>query len=315
MPTIHDYIRGLARAACRTLDPDLRAMAIAQIEKISDRKITMLAYEFHEVLYKKGLFVPPDVIEPLSLANLFGWMAYKTYDDALDGEDGAALIPCANFFLRALTEIYYSLGAHAMGIIPLFKDMMNRIDNANAWEQHHCRIFTFPLPSFGDHRTLADRSIGHAMGPLAMLLFAGYDPSGKEYKNTESFFRHYLIARQLHDDAHDWEQDLLRGRVNSIGVIVLGSFKEKYSDAALPQLKKIFWKEVIDGVVHMISFHIAAARRARKVRRFAIPTSWKARSNALHPEHAAPSRNAIKLSFSSKITMTSGRLADSHENR
>jgi hypothetical protein len=270
LPTIHDHLRGLARTACRTLGPDLRAMAIAQIKKTSDEKITTLAYEFHTTLYKKGIFVPPDIVEPLSLANLFGWMAYDIYDDALDGEDGATLIPCANFFLRALTEIYHSLDARATGIPSLFQNTMNRIDNANAWEQRRCRIAACPLPLFGDHETLADRSIGHAMGPLAMVLVAGYDANGKEYKNVELFFRHYLIARQLHDDAHDWAEDLLRGRVNSIGAIVLDSFKEKYSAdgeetiAALPKLKKIFWEETIDVAARMIIAHIDAARRARE---------------------------------------------------
>ena len=283
-PIIHDHIRGLAQTACQTLDPDLRAMAIAQVEKTTDEKIITLAYDFHEALYKKGISISPDIIELLSLANLFGWMAYDIYDNALDGEDGAAIIPCANFFLRALTGIYHSLGIRATGIAPLFKNTMNRIDNANAWEQHDCRIhaesdaspgniLACSLPSFGDHQTLADRSIGHAMGPLAMLLLAGYDAESKAYKNVESFFRHYLIARQLHDDAHDWADDLLRGRVNSVGVIVLKSFKEKYSGeghktmtaiAALPKLKKIFWKETIDVAARMIIAHVDAARRARE---------------------------------------------------
>jgi hypothetical protein len=274
-PTIHDHTRDLARTACQTLAPDLRAMAIAQIEKTSDEKITTLAYEFHESLYKKGIFVSPDIVESLSLANFFGWMAYAIYDDALDGEDGAALIPCANFFLRALTEIYHSLGTRAAGIVPLFKNTMNRIDNANAWEQHHCRIpagsdatpgnvLTRPSPSFDDHETLADRSIGHAMGPLAILLLAGYAAESEEYKKVESFFCHYLIARQLHDDAHDWAEDLLRGRVNSVGIIVLNNFKKKYSIAALPKLKKIFWEETIDVAARMIVTHVVAARRARE---------------------------------------------------
>ena len=161
--------------------PHLYAIAIAQIEKTTDEKITALAYEFHEALYKKRILIPLDIVEPLSLANFFGWMAYDIYDDALDGEDGAALIPCANFFLRALTEIYHSLGTRAVEIAPLFKGTMDRIDDANAWEQRHCRILagSNALPSFGGHETLADRSIGHAIGPLPMLLLAGYDAERK----------------------------------------------------------------------------------------------------------------------------------------
>lgn len=265
--TIHDHVRAVARGACRPLGDDLRAMAIAQIKRTHDEKITALAYEFYDALRKKGIFIPPDVVESLSLANLFGWMAYDIYDDALDGEasaSGASLIPCANFFLRAAADIYRSIGARDPRIVMLFASIMDRVDSANAWEQYHCHTIADLLPAFGDHHTLADRSIGHAAGPLAMLILAGYRTTSREYKSVAAFFHHYLIARQLHDDAHDWTDDLLHGRVNSIGAIVLGRHKKRYSDTALPALKKIFWMEVVDVAVRMIVAHVAAARRARE---------------------------------------------------
>ena len=279
LPTIHDHIRSIARTACRSIGQELRDSAITQIKKTTDERITALAYEFRDILYRSGRIVPPDVTEQLSLANLYGWMAYEIYDDALDGEDGAALIPCANFFLRSLTDVYQTLAARAPEIAPLFTNTMNCVDNANAWEQKYCRVdvgSTFPrkLPDFGDYCTLADRSIGHAMGPLAALLLAGYAADSEEYKNCESFFRHYLIARQLHDDAHDWTDDLLHGRVNSVGALVLHRFKERYLvdppalsptiAAILPRLRKIFWEEIIDETTGAITSHITEARRTRQ---------------------------------------------------
>ena len=201
------------------------------------------AYDFHEAIYRSGIVIPLDIVEQLSLANLYGWMAYDIYDDVLDGDENASSIPCANFFLRALTEIYSTLAVQIPGMAHLFRTTMNRIDDANAWEQKYC---CFPaIPSFGDYHTLADRSIGHAMGPLAELLIAGYSADSVEYKNVELFFRHYLIARQIHDDAHDWVEDLLRGRVTSVGTLVLARFKERYSDkevitlpgALMPELR------------------------------------------------------------------------------
>ena len=311
----HDHIRGLARDACRGLDINVRAMALAQINKTSDKKITTLAYEFREALYKNGKIVPFDIVEQLSLANLYGWMAYDIYDDALDGEGGhdPSPLPCANFFLRALMEIYSTLNARIPGIRSLFDDMMNRMDDANAWERGHCRIAINSvaprdgaspraLPSFGGYQTLADRSIGHAMGPLAELLYAGYAPSSEEYKNTESFFRHYLIARQLHDDAHDWAEDLLHGRVNSIGALVLQRFRERHRNdrgdgstapAAdiIPELRKIFWEETINDAVHMIDARIAAARQARE--RFLVLAHTDFMENALRIL-ASGARRAIK---------------------
>lgn len=211
-------------------------------------------------------------------------MAYDIYDDTLDGEGGAAIIPCANFFLRALANIYSTFASRVPDIGRLFDEIMDRIDNANIWEQKYCRldmnsVLPRGLPCFGDYHTLADRSMGHAMSPLAELLIAGYRADSEEYKSVESFFRCYLIARQLHDDAHDWVEDLLRGRVNSIGSIVLdryhGRCTKRYSNGAdgppiadaMPELRTLFWEEAIDDAAHLILFHIAEARRARTTAR------------------------------------------------
>jgi len=237
----------------------------------------MLAYEFSNALYIHGHVIPTDIVEQLSLANLYGWMAYEIYDDVLDGEGDPSLIPCANFFLRTLTGTYSSLAVNIPKVMPLFKEMMNRIDNANSWEQKYCRaapggVIPRELPPFADHQTLADRSIGHAMGPLAELLGAGYDADSGEKRHATSFFRHYLIARQLHDDAHDWADDLMCGRINSVGALVLSRFKELYPrDAAtqainkiFPKLREFFWKKMIDEVTHVIVFHTAEARRAQQ---------------------------------------------------
>ena len=338
----HDHIRSIARASCQTLGRDLRITALAQIEKTSDERITTLAYEFREVLYKNGAVIPLEIVEQLSLANLYGWMAYGIYDDALDGEDrdgggcgrGPSLLPCANFFLRALTEIYGSLDARTPGAKALFGHTMDRIDEANAWEQSHCRvdvnnILHIALPSFGDYQMLADRSIGHGIGPLAELLYAGYPPHSKEHESVDRFFRHYLIARQLHDDAHDWADDLLRGRMNSIGALVLRHHGEKYPGGAkakppaaiirttstIPDLKKIFWEEVIDDVSAMIRFHVAAARkRENNPSSLRTPILWNARSGHSSPARGAPSANATKRSFFSMIIERNRRLVRRRKN-
>jgi hypothetical protein len=280
-PTTHDHIRSLARAFCddHDIDPALRILSLDQIQRTDDEKITAATYEFGEILYKSGKIIPHDIIESLSLASLYGWMAYAVYDDILDEESNSSLIPCANFFLRSLTGIYFSLESRIPDIRSLFIRTMNRIDGANAWEQKHCRfvqsmdiaMINETLPYYGGHQILADRSAGHAMGPLAELLYAGYLPASAEYKSVEALFYHYLIARQLHDDAHDWADDLLRGRMNSVGTLILRRFSEKYPDITrpstiadiIPTLREVFWTDVIDHVVNMIIFHIASAREAR----------------------------------------------------
>ena len=146
-------------------------MALAQIDTISDEGITGIAYEFSRILHSSGEMLPSDIVEQLSLANLYGWTAYAIYDDILDNEGDPSLLPCANFFLRELMNTYTTIGKGTPGIRDLFDCTMNTIDEAYAWEQAYCRIATnaddtLPreLPTFGDYRVLADRSIGHAMG-------------------------------------------------------------------------------------------------------------------------------------------------------
>jgi hypothetical protein len=278
IPSFYDHIRNMARTSIQEMGRPLREVAMAQIEHTSDESITAIASEFRVILYKNGKVLPMNITEQLSLANLYGWMAYKIYDDLLDDEGDPSLLPCANFFSRSLTEIYAVLRTRGTGMRSLFDHTMNRVDNAHAWEQKYCRtsvgtssVLPKELPSFGDHRVLADRSIGHAMGPLAELLLVGYSADSEEYKNLEGFFRYYLIARQLHDDAHDWSDDLLRGRINSISTLVICHFWKEHHEAAsitiakvIPMLKRIFWEVILDVAANMIALHTAAARQARE---------------------------------------------------
>jgi hypothetical protein len=272
---IHRRTQALAKQACRDIATDLQNVAIREIEKTNDPKITALAYEFRTVLGARGRAVSPKTVERLSLANLYGWMAYTIYDDFLDEEGDPLLLSCANLFLRKLARIYDGLGEKAPGIKNLFDHTMDTIDAANTWEQIHCRVpkekrTTWPerLPQLGNYENLADRSIGHAMGPLAEVLLAGSTANSKQYRAVASFFRHYLIARQLHDDAHDWADDLSRGQINSVGALVLGGFQKKFRRkndqvaTLLPRLRYFFWNEVVDEVVRLVCAETAAARSA-----------------------------------------------------
>ena len=256
----------------------LHTIAMQKIVAVTDRKITLLAHEFKVALGGRGVAIGQETVDRLAVGNLYGWIAYTIYDDILDDEGDPLLLPVANFFLRSLTHIYETENITTSGCVYLFDHIMNTIDGANTWERYYCRLsddrkgqLPERLPGFGDYENLADRSIGHAMGPLAELLIIGYDAGSKEFQNILTMFRHYLIARQLHDDAHDWAEDLLRGRVNSVGALVIKNFRDKYPQHAhvaiadtLPLMREFFWEEVIDVVARLIDDHIDAARRARE---------------------------------------------------
>ena len=124
------------------------------------------------------------------------------------------------------------------------------------------------------------------MGPLAELLILNYFIESPDYEGAKLFFRHYLIARQLHDDAHDWADDLSHGQINSIGALVLNYFKEHYpkeenATAAIltPKLREIFWTQILDVSANMIT--ATSQRHARQENnRLFLPAQilWKATS-------------------------------------
>ncbi len=255
----------------------LRRAVKEHVFKVHDHEITTLPHAFRNAIGTCGNAVPLAATDALALGNLYGWIAYDLYDDILDDAAGPFALPVANFFLRKLASLYSVLGEDHPDCRTLFLDIMNAVDGAHLWEQRHCRFPSGPgarmperVPDFKDCRTLADRSIGHAMGPLAVLLMAGYAKDSPAFAATLDLFRHYLIARQLHDDAHDWADDLLHGRIASAGAMAMQGFRERHPDKArndlldtLPRLREYFWEETIDEVVALIRGHLAAAREAR----------------------------------------------------
>ncbi len=270
-----EKIKTAAKHECETSGECLGKIALEKIEAITDEKIILLAKDFQQALGERGSSIPAETIERLSLVNLYGWLAYTIYDNFLDDEGSPLLLSAANLFSRKLAEQYAMLDKKILGAMNLFQSIMDEIDEANTWEQINCRIpqnkkgcIPENLPSFGNYDNLAGRSIGHALGPLTILLSLGHERGSKEFLALESFFRHYLIARQLHDDAHDWAEDLMRGRITSVGALILEKYELKpYPSLVadnLPALKKFFWAEIIDGTVKTIISHIAAARHARE---------------------------------------------------
>ena len=272
-------MRTAARERCVALPAYLGGVAVARIDATTDPEIALLPYRIWRALGKRGDELSPALLQKLAIANLYGWMAYTIYDDFLDGEGGEPLLlSAANYFLRELTLQYATLGEdplQSVQIPNLYRTLMNVIDNANIREQQCVTtaigaISTTPETSLHD---LTDRSIGHALPAVVLFLALGAMPDSPEVAQLFDFFRHYLAARQLHDDAHDWKDDLLRGRLNSVGARLVGAAGAEGiagiagTDAAatvhaIPELQHLFWRSEIKGVVAEIHSHIALAREA-----------------------------------------------------
>jgi len=228
-----DRIKRMAREGFRSLPERFRAAASERIALASNDEVVAIPYLMRDAMRSSGSGgISEAMLDELALANLYGWTAYTIYDGAMDGDGGggdAALVPVANFFLRSLAALYADIGSRVPGVGKMFAEIVDGMDAANFLESEAgggCPV---------GH--LADRSLGHALPALALLLAAGYTPDSAEVLAMRSFFRNYLIARQLHDDARDWRDDLRRGRKTSV-VGRLGDGGEK-----------VFWGEVVPSVM------------------------------------------------------------------
>lgn len=272
---VHIYNQVVREAKQRfsKLDDDLKTQAMSVLKAIlkrdKDRQIILMPYFFKISLGKNRKTVSKNLLVQLGLANLYGWIAYTIYDDFLDDEGEPRLLSVANLALRELTTIFNTVLPKETGFQVFFHKTMDTIDAANTWEVSNCRIKiegsklniqNLKIPDYGDLSRLAHRSLGHALGPAAILFSLGYKASSSELKNLMHFFKHFLIARQLNDEAHDWEEDFKMGRINAVGFQILKRVRNK--KLGIKEFQKIFWTEIVVGVCQTVLKHTQLARKA-----------------------------------------------------
>jgi hypothetical protein len=238
------------------------------------QNIALLPYLFRQTMPDKH--ISDDLLISLGKANVYGWIAYTIYDDFFDDEGKPAVLPVANVALRRLTETFSQVSAAYPSFIKIYTGVMDKLDAANAWEIQECRISLLDpgtdLQSvqFPESATLdyyADRAMGHALGPLALLSSLGISHDASDMKATIDFFRHYLIIRQLNDDAHDFEKDIKKGHINAINAWTVRDYlessdkrkaKRETAKERLLLLQETFWERTILTVCDRITFHLAA---------------------------------------------------------
>jgi len=237
-----------------------------------DRQIVLLPHWFAQALRSTSVRI--ELVTLCGLANLYGWIAYTIYDNVIDDAQQTALLPLANICLRQVVDIYTTGPNRPFS--NLFHTIMDRMEGANAWEVDQTRVLIkqgqidLPkiLPDYLDYSILADKSLGHALGPLYILCNAGFKEQSLEVTQTLDMLRHFLIARQLNDDAHDWQDDLNKGQLNSAAVLVIRQAQEQNVvgkdrvdlAATLSELQQTFWHKTIFGIGDLITFHAAQAR-------------------------------------------------------
>jgi len=233
------------------------------IRKDKQGEIALISYLFKTSLIKKEaqVKISQEMVTKLGAANLFGWAAYTTYDDIMDEQVGYKLLPLANSFMRLKVLIFADLFPSKSPFRKFYDEVMNKLEEANNWEMSHCRFNKLSNkirpPDFKNFQILADRAFGHALGAAAILFQLGYKENSVPFKHTKRFFTHYIIARQLNDDCHDWLEDLEKGQICSVGSEVL---KEAKSFTNRRHLQRVFWYKVYPNIAKIMLAQVKLAK-------------------------------------------------------
>jgi hypothetical protein len=248
------------------------------IQKDASKQIPMLPYYFASYLPEKAQKkLSSDLLVKLGAANVFGWIAYTIFDDFYDEDvNERHILSLATVSLREVTNIFTTILPKESQFQTHFTRIMDGIDNANAWEVTHCRfdprktpLNKLTIPNYGDYTFIAEKSFGHCLGPVVMMHALGYKDESMEMKQLIAFFTHFLTAKQLNDDAHDWEKDLRRGQLNPVSALLIKQWKAKHRnksnrsiDAILPKLQEHFWTNTIVDICDIINDQTEQAREA-----------------------------------------------------
>jgi len=277
---IMELILKTAENKFSTLPDDAKKIALREIQKTikgnRDGQMSLMAYYFKKALGKNGEKFSDNFIAEMGVANTFFWTAFIIYDDFWDEDEAAnpQILPIANLYARHYVDFFDFVLPENTGFRSFFHKLMDSLDVANTWENIHCRAkvdgskFFIPekLPEYGEYEFKFRPASGHILGPVAMLVSLGYNLESAEVKSIISYFRNYLIAMQINDDAHDWEEDLKRGHISTVVDILLRdlNWQKEYIDLDkdLEELRKVFWFKTISKAEQLALSYAEKSKQA-----------------------------------------------------
>ena len=239
--------------------------------------MSLMAYFTKKALGRKGEIFSDDFIAELGLNNIFFWNAFIIYDDFWDEEGVPKTLPTANLFAREFTKYFNAIFPEDSGFSKFFDDLMDKLDMANTWETLHCRaevrgtVIIIPelLPDYGDYELAYAPASAHILGSMLMLNRIGYSLDSQEVKNLINYFRNCLIAMQINDDACDWEEDLARGHLSTVVVMLVEDYRSIYPGkkeidmlVELEDLKKIYWFKTVKRMGETAIAHTTKSRNS-----------------------------------------------------
>ena len=255
------------------LNPAMQKYAIKVFEGVAtadkNLEITMLSHFFIEAIDDHSPKIDK-LGQGLGIANFYAWMAYTIYDDFIDDEANPAYLPIANLAHRLSLKYYLNISNKLNVQDQIFK-AYSSVDDANLWELENCRFIISVesiqiglIPEYGDGGFLAKRAFGHILGPL--IISESIDKFSATQKSMiEEALTHYLIARQLNDDLHDWVEDFRKGHISFVVAYLLKGCnvdKRKYILAPLEnKMKEYFWQKGLEEITNLTIHHTNIARK------------------------------------------------------
>jgi len=257
------------RETIKTLKEPLQSNALYVWDSVNranrNQEITHIATFFAESLRSPITHTTKAFYHDLGEANFYAWMAYTIYDDLIDNNGQEQRLNVANVMHRRSLLLYAKHSPQTLTTWQYFDQM----DEANAWELAYCRakindgaVQLDTLPNYHSLSMLAARSSAHILGPL--IIAATANNHYETFKTVEQGLRHYLIARQLNDDLHDWKSDLSHGHLSSVVTYLLEKINIKkgrfmISDI-LPLMQRYFWQKGMVAISRRILYHTKKSR-------------------------------------------------------
>lgn len=247
----------------------------------SNYEIALLPYYFLNSIHKSPTRRQKQAAKLFGIANIYCWMAYTIYDDFIDDEGKAFDLPVANIAMRQSLSTYLkTLSSHQFKAL-VYKSY-DAMDSANSWELKNCRAvidgdsISIPQnPDYKNLRVLSERASGHVIGVRGCGLLLNFTNS--QMDQLELALHHFLIARQLNDDIHDWREDFFKGHLTYVVSTLLKNNAIKpgvYSLSNLTaNLEEYFWNTGHPLFCRKITYHVRRALKLLGQIEFITPTN------------------------------------------
>lgn len=262
-------VAAAARAACTTFSEPLKSEATAAVETMlaADTRGDVTAFPF--VVASAALGTLAEAPSDIGAAHALGWTAFTRHDDIADGDTPPVDVWTANALLRRAYETFQGLFSDD-GWKERCRSAFDRMDAANleegAWQLARDGD-GWKLPDAIPPSSLASltgRSVGILLAPTAVVLRTAPADAATLIADVEGFLLHVIAARQLCDDAHDWEDDLRHGRLNhaSVGLFAPSRVGTRLDIAhEMDALREAFWETRIQELLADVEAHVRQAER------------------------------------------------------